>query len=58
VLDIKEEFCRAGEMLTTRAGLSNLVSFWHGNALEMPYTNTGFDVAWLQHGSMNTTDKE
>ena len=58
VLDITEEFCRAGEMLTARTGLADLVSFRHGSALEMPYPDAGFDVAWAQHSSMNIADKE
>ena len=57
VLDITEEYCRAGEMLTARTGLSGLVSFRHGNALEMPYPDASFDVAWTQHSSMNIPDK-
>jgi SAM-dependent methyltransferase len=58
VLDITEEFCRASEMLTVRTGLSNLLSFRHGSALKMSYPDTGFDVAWTQHSSMNITDQE
>ncbi len=58
VLDITEEFCRAGEVLTARAGLGDRVSFRHGSALEMPYPDAGFDVAWTQHSSMNISDKE
>lgn len=58
VLDITEEFCRAGEMLTARTGLSALVSFRHGSALEMPYPDASFDIAWAQHTSMNIANKE
>jgi SAM-dependent methyltransferase len=58
VLDLSEEFCRVGEMLTTRTGLGNLVSFRHGNALDMPYPDTSFDVVWTQHSSMYIADKE
>jgi len=57
VLDLTEEFCRAGAAFTTRTGLSDLVSFRHGSALEMPYPDAGFDVAWTQHSSMNIADK-
>ena len=58
VLDLTEEFCRAGEMLTARTDLADLVSFRHGSALEMPYSDASFDVAWTQHSSMNIADKE
>ena len=58
VLDLTEEFCRAGEVLTATTGLADLVSFRHGSALEMPYPDASFDVAWTQHSSMNIADKE
>src|ERR671916_259101 len=58
VLDITEEYCRAGEVLTARTGLGDLVSFRHGSALEMPYQDASFDVVWTQHSSMNIADKE
>jgi 2-polyprenyl-3-methyl-5-hydroxy-6-metoxy-1,4-benzoquinol methylase len=46
VLDLTEEFCRAGEVLTARTGLGGRVSFRHGNALDLPYPDASFDVAW------------
>jgi MPBQ/MSBQ methyltransferase len=58
VLDLTEEFCRTGETLTTLTGLSDLVSFRHGSALEMPYPDANFDLAWTQHSSMNVADKK
>jgi ubiquinone/menaquinone biosynthesis C-methylase UbiE len=58
VLDLTEEFCRAGKILTARTDLADLVSFRHGSALEMPYPEASFDVAWTQHSSMNIADKE
>jgi SAM-dependent methyltransferase len=58
VLDVTEEFCRAGEMLTTRTGLGDLVSFRLASALDMPYPDASFDAVWMQHSSMNIADKE
>ncbi len=58
VLDLTEEFCNAGEMLTALTDLADLVSFRHGSALEMPYPEATFDVAWTQHSSMNIADLE
>ncbi|MCA1715507.1 MAG: methyltransferase domain-containing protein [Actinobacteria bacterium] len=58
VLDVTEEFCRAGEMLTTRTGLGDLVSFRHASALDMPHSDASFDAVWMQHSSMNIADKE
>jgi ubiquinone/menaquinone biosynthesis C-methylase UbiE len=58
VLDLTEEYCRTGEMLTARTGLSDKVTFKVGNALEMPFPDASFDVVWTQHSSMNISDKE
>lgn len=57
VLDLTEEFCRAGEALTTLTGLSALVTFRRGDALNMPYPDETFDIAWTQHSSINVPDK-
>lgn len=57
VLDLTEEFCRVGELLTERTGLAGRVTFRHGNALNMPYEANSFDVVWTQHSSMNIADK-
>ena len=57
VLDLTEEYCRAGEALTAMTNLSDRVSFTNGNALDMPYPNESFDLVWTQHSSMNIADK-
>lgn len=57
VLDLTEEFCRAGAMLTERAGLAERVTFRCASALSMPYPDASFNVAWTQHSSMNLADK-
>jgi ubiquinone/menaquinone biosynthesis C-methylase UbiE len=43
-LDLTEEYCRVGQMLTARTGLSDRVSFRQGNALQMPFADAHFDV--------------
>ena len=58
VIDITEEFCRVGELLTARTGLSGSVAFETGSALDMPFPDSGFDVAWTQHSTMNIAAKE
>lgn len=57
VLDLTQEYCRVGEMLTARTGLSDRVSFQQGSALDMPFPEAHFDVVWTQHSSMNIADK-
>ncbi len=58
VLDLTEEYCRVGEMLTARTGLSDRVAFRHGDALAMPFADGSFDAVWTQHATMNIEDKE
>ena len=58
VLDLTEEFCRVGEWLTAMTDLADRVTFRHGSALDMPFDDASFDVAWTQHSSMNIEDKE
>ena len=58
VLDLTEDFTRAGEILTERVGLSDRVRFHTGNALNMPFDSGSFDLVWTQHASMNIEDKE
>ncbi len=58
VLDLSEEFCRVGEVLTARVGLTGRVAFQHGNALDMPFPDGTFDRVWTQHSTMNIAEKE
>lgn len=58
VIDLSDEFCSVGEDLTRRSGLEELVTFRRGSALEMPFEDDSFDLAWTQHSSMNIEDKE
>ena len=57
VLDVTPEYCAVGETLTEWTGLSELVTFVHGSALDLPFPDSGFDVVWTQHATMNIPDK-
>ena len=57
VVDLTEEYCRVGEMLTARIGLSDRVRHHHGNALALPFPDGSFDVVWTQHSTMNIEHK-
>ena len=58
VLDLTEEYCRVGELLTERTGLSAQLDFRCGNALAMPFADASFDLVWTQHSTMNVDNKE
>ena len=57
-IDLVEEYCRVAELLTDRVGLDDRVSVHRGNAVDLPFEDGAFDVAWLQHVAMNVEDKE
>ena len=56
-IDLTQEFCDVAVMLTERTGLSGLVSFQQGNALDLPFDDAGFDGAYTHNVSMNISDK-
>ena len=56
-VDLTAAFCAAAEALTARLGLSDRVTFRHGSALNMPFEDASFDVAWTQHAAKNIEDK-
>ena len=56
-LDLTEEFCRVATMLSRLTGMQDHVSFAHGNALDMPFDDSSFDLVWTQQASMNIEDK-
>jgi SAM-dependent methyltransferase len=58
VLDLSEESCRVGEMLTARVCLADRVTFRYGSALDMPFPAGAFDRVWTQHATMNIAEKE
>jgi len=56
-LDLTEEFCNVAGMLTELCGMHDVVSFTHGNALDMPFDDASFDLVWTQQAGMNIEDK-
>lgn len=57
VVDLTEDYLKAGERLTAMLGLGDRVRFRHGNALELPFPSGGFDAVWTQNSGMNIADK-
>jgi len=56
-VDLTDEYCRAATLLTERIGLSHLVTYRQGSALNLAFPDGSFDVVWTQHVAMNISDK-
>jgi ubiquinone/menaquinone biosynthesis C-methylase UbiE len=56
-VDLSAEFVDGARYLTERTGQSGLVSFETGSALDLPFGDSAFCVALLQHVAMNIADR-
>jgi SAM-dependent methyltransferase len=56
-IDLVDEYCQVATMLADRVGLSDLVGYCQGDALNLPFPDASFDVVWSQHTAMNVFDK-
>jgi len=56
-IDLTDEYCRTATVLADRVGLSDLVTYRQGDALDLPFPGATFDLIWTQHASMNIPDK-
>ena len=56
-IDLTHEYCRVADMLAARVGLSGLVSYRQGDALDLLFPDATFDAVWTQHTAMNIADK-
>ncbi len=57
-IDIARGYCRAAHVLNVRTGLSGGIDICCAQAMAVPFASGAFDVAWLQHVSMNIEAKE
>ncbi|HEX6363657.1 MAG TPA: methyltransferase domain-containing protein, partial [Albitalea sp.] len=56
-VDLTPEYIQLARTLTRRVGLDATVDFRVANALEMPFPDAAFDLAWTEHVQMNIADK-
>jgi ubiquinone/menaquinone biosynthesis C-methylase UbiE len=56
-IDLTPELCEVAAELTRRVRLTDLVTIRQADALDLPFEDDEFDVAWTQHVSMNVEDK-
>ena len=57
-VDLSEEFVDAALVLSERVGLADRVYFRNGDALNLPFEENQFDVAFMIHVNMNIADKK
>ncbi|MFN0306005.1 MAG: class I SAM-dependent methyltransferase [Burkholderiales bacterium] len=56
-IDLTTEYVDVAQMLSSRCRLDHLTSFRQANALDLPFMEATFDLAWCQNVSMNIPDK-
>lgn len=56
-VDLTEDYCRTAEELAHWVGLAELVEYRQADALDLPFEDESFDIAWTQHAAMNIADK-
>jgi SAM-dependent methyltransferase len=56
-VDLTPEFVATAEDLTRRVGLPDRVDFRVGSALDLPFPDASFDLAWTQNVAMNIADR-
>ncbi len=57
-LDLVAEYCHVANSLAKRVKLDNLLTYRQGDATQMPFEDSTFDIVWTQHASMNIADKK
>jgi ubiquinone/menaquinone biosynthesis C-methylase UbiE len=57
-IDLTQAFCDAATTLTGWVGLSDQVSFRHGDATSLPFADGAFDAAMTIHVAMNIAAKD
>jgi ubiquinone/menaquinone biosynthesis C-methylase UbiE len=56
-IDLTPEFVEVATALTARTGLTGQVDFRVGSALDLPFADASFDLAWSQNVAMNIADR-
>jgi ubiquinone/menaquinone biosynthesis C-methylase UbiE len=57
-LDLTAEFIALAAMLAQRTRLADKVTYRQGDARDMPFADTSFDVVWSQNAAMNIADRD
>lgn len=56
-IDLTEAYCALARRLSGWVGLADRTDFKRGDALELPFADGTFELAWTEHVQMNIADK-
>ena len=56
-IELSADYCTGAELLNRLTGLGDRVRMHQGSALDLPFPDASFDVAWMQNVGMNIEDK-
>lgn len=56
-IELVEEYCEAGTMITEQTGLAHMVKIQQGDMTDLVFDDQSFDAAWTLHTIMNIEDK-
>ena len=56
-IDLTKTYVEAAAELAALVGLGDMVEFRQCSALELPFADGSFDIAWTEHVQMNISDK-
>ena len=57
-IEMSPDYCIGARLLNRITGLENQIRVHEGSALEMPFPDDSFGVAWMQNVGMNIADKQ
>jgi sarcosine/dimethylglycine N-methyltransferase len=56
-LEMSADYCAGAKLLNRLTALDDRIDVYEGSALNMPFPDQSFDVAWMQNVGMNIADK-
>lgn len=56
-IDLVPAYCQVAAELAAWVGLADRVEYRQADALDLPFADGSFDLAWTQHAAMNIPDK-
>lgn len=57
-VDLSTDFCAGASLLNRLTGLEDRVHVYEASALDLPFADDSFEVAWMQNVGMNIADKQ